>query len=65
VRRKDDEPEAVRERLRAYRAQTAPVVEWYRRHNSTCVVPVVATGDVDEITEHIVRDLERCGRTAA
>ena len=61
VRRKDDEPDAVRERLRAYRAQTAPVVEWYRRHNGTCVVPVVATGVVEQITEHIVRDLERCG----
>jgi adenylate kinase len=29
VRRKDDEPEAVRNRLRAYREQTAPVIDWY------------------------------------
>jgi adenylate kinase len=31
VRRKDDEPEAVRNRLRNYHAQTAPVIGWYER----------------------------------
>lgn len=30
TRRKDDEPEAIRNRLQTYQAQTAPVIEWYR-----------------------------------
>src|SRR5918997_1327913 len=42
VRRKDDEPEAIRTRMRAYEAQTAPVVAWYRERDGTCVVPVAA-----------------------
>ena len=32
TRRKDDEPEAIRNRLQTYQAQTAPVIEWYRAH---------------------------------
>src|SRR5205085_2010023 len=39
VRRKDDEPEAIRTRLRVYEAQTAPVLEWYRT-NGTRVATV-------------------------
>ena len=31
MRRKDDEPDAVRNRLRVYQAQTAPVIAWYAR----------------------------------
>lgn len=63
VRRKDDEPEAVRNRMRAYHEQTAPVVEWYRTRAAAPggprFVPVKATGDVDEITGRILRDLGR------
>lgn len=65
VRRKDDEPNAVRTRMRAYRDQTAPVVEWYRQRaegsgtNGARLVPVKATGPVDEITERVLRDLGR------
>ena len=60
VRRKDDEPEAVRNRMRAYRAQTAPVIEWYQsrsRNGGPRVVTVNATGTVDEITERVLREL--------
>src|SRR5213075_1269840 len=32
VRRKDDEPEAIRNRLAVYRRQTAPVIDWYGNH---------------------------------
>src|SRR5919106_338318 len=31
VRRKDDDPEAIRARMRAYHEQTEPVIEWYDR----------------------------------
>jgi adenylate kinase len=60
VRRKDDEPEAVRNRMRAYRAQTAPVIEWYRsrsRNGGPRVITVNAAGKVDEITERVLREL--------
>jgi adenylate kinase len=49
VRRKDDEPEAIRNRLAVYQAQTAPVIEWYRRQG-TPMLAIEATGTVDEVT---------------
>jgi adenylate kinase len=55
-RRADDEPEAVRNRLRVYREQTAPVIDWYGS-NGGRVVPVNAAGTVDEVTARIVRAL--------
>lgn len=60
VRRKDDEPDAVRTRMRAYREQTEPVVRWYRDGDApTRLVTVDAVGDVEEITERVMRDLGR------
>jgi adenylate kinase len=50
VRRKDDEPEAVRNRLRTYQAQTTPVIEWYR-HNGGVITPIDAVGPVDEVLD--------------
>ena len=58
VRRKDDEPEAVRHRLRVYRDQTAPVVDWYRA-NGTPLVAVNAVGSPAEVTERVVRALPK------
>jgi adenylate kinase len=49
VRRKDDEPDAVRTRLRVYEEQTAPVLSWYRAHG-TRVAVVNAVGSVAEVT---------------
>ncbi len=57
VRRKDDEPESIRNRLRVYQAQTEPVIEW-AEEKKMCVVRVDATGPVDEITERAVNALE-------
>jgi adenylate kinase len=57
VRRADDEPDAVRNRLRVYRDQTAPVVEWYHA-NGNRVVPVDAVGGVDAVTGRVLRALE-------
>jgi adenylate kinase len=71
VRRKDDEPEAIRSRMKAYREQTEPVVAWYenrarksddakaRDHNGPRVVRVNALGDVDEITKNVMKALKR------
>ena len=49
ARRKDDEPEAIRNRLAVYEKQTAPVFDWYQRHG-TRVVSVQAVGDVRTVT---------------
>jgi adenylate kinase len=58
VRRKDDEPEAIRRRLQVYDEQTAPVLDWYQRDGAK-VVQIDAVGDVDHVTE---RALEALGR---
>ena len=54
--RADDDPEAVANRLRAYRAQTAPVIAWYEEHGGVTRVPAV--GSVDEVAARIRRALE-------
>jgi adenylate kinase len=70
VRRKDDEPEAVRNRMRAYRQQTAPVVEWYRRRadgtsgganvpRGPRFITIDAAGPVEEITQRVLHELAR------
>lgn len=54
VRRKDDEPDAVRNRLRVFDEQTTPVLAWYRNHG-TKVEVVDAVGDVSDVTERVLR----------
>jgi adenylate kinase len=58
IRRKDDEPVAVRHRLSVYESQTAPVFDWYRR-NGTKVVTVNAVGTVDDVTKRALKALGR------
>jgi adenylate kinase len=56
VRRKDDDPEAIRTRLRVYDDETAPVLDWYR-HNGDKLAIVNAVGAVDEITKRALSAL--------
>ncbi len=58
VRRKDDEPEAILNRLRVYQAQTAPVLDWYVAHGAN-VARIDADGSFDEVT---ARALKAVGR---
>jgi adenylate kinase len=58
VRRRDDEPEAVRRRLEVYEAQTAPVFEWYRGNGGRVAV-VDAVGSVKDVTTRALRALKR------
>lgn len=58
ARRADDEPEAVRNRLAVFTAQTAPVFEWYRRAGTRLVV-VNATGAVSDVTQRVLHALGR------
>jgi adenylate kinase len=64
VRREDDEPEAVRTRLGVYRAQTLPVLEWYRA-NGGRVREIDAAGSMDEVTARALRALGLDGGAAA
>jgi adenylate kinase len=48
VRRKDDDPKAVRTRLAVYDEQTAPVLDWYQRAGNKVVI-VNAVGSVEEV----------------
>ena len=54
VRRKDDEPEAIRNRLAVYQRQTAPVLDWYRTHG-TRVDTIDAIGSQDDVTTRAMK----------
>lgn len=58
IRRKDDDPEAIRNRLAVYGKQTAPVLEWYRTHGAR-VRTIDAVGTQDQVT---ARALEAIGK---
>lgn len=57
VRRKDDEPEAIRNRLAVYDRQTAPVVSWYGAQNGT-VRRINALGPVDDVFARVAGALD-------
>ena len=58
MRRRDDEPEAIRNRLNVYDTQTAPVFDWYKR-NGTRLVTVNAVGAVADVTRRALKALGR------
>ena len=57
VRRADDEPDAIRNRLEVYRKQTAPVLDWYRE-NGVRIVTIDAVGTPEEVTQRALRAIE-------
>ncbi len=54
--RADDDPAAVATRLRAYREQTAPVLDWYDARGLVRRVP--GLGTVDEVANRVRRALD-------
>lgn len=58
VRRADDEPESIRNRLRVYKAQTEPVVAWYRTHGGN-VQSVDAKGSFEDVAARALRAVGR------
>jgi len=56
-RRKDDNEETVRERMAAYREQTAPILPYYREKGILQTVDGMA--DIDEVTQQIEAILEK------
>jgi adenylate kinase len=53
--RDDDKPEAIQKRLEVYRAQTAPLIDFYRRQG--LLVDVDARPAVDEVVENFKKAL--------
>jgi len=55
--RDDDKEETVRERLRVYSDQTAPLVDFYNQlaneNNDTCYAVIAGTGPTEEIRDRI------------
>ena len=58
MRRSDDEPVAVRNRLKVFTDQTAPVFDWYRR-NGARLVTVDANGSVGDVTQRVMLALDK------
>ena len=58
VRRKDDEPEAILNRLHVYQRQTAPVIAWYRDQKAN-VVAIDAVGTLDAVQARALAALGR------
>jgi adenylate kinase len=52
VQREDDTEEAISRRLELYEHQTAPLIDWYRRHG--LIESVDGTGSPDEVTARLV-----------
>ena len=55
-RRSDDREEVVTNRLRVYRRQTAPLVDYYRARG--LLVPVDGTGTIEEVAGRVEHALE-------
>ncbi len=58
--RDDDRPEAIRERLKVYYEQTAPLIDYYRQRSN--MVEVNCVGSVEEVHSRLVEAVrERIG----
>jgi len=51
VQRDDDREETVRKRLEVYRAQTRPLVDFYKRQGTAKYHRISGTGSLDEVTQ--------------
>lgn len=57
VQREDDTPEAVRKRLNLYSQETEPLIAWYLAKD--LLVTVDGLGTADEVTQRLVRAIDR------
>jgi adenylate kinase len=58
--RPDDKEETVKERLKVYFAQTAPLIDYYRQ--AAKLVEVDGEGEVKDVTKRIVKALRKRAR---
>jgi adenylate kinase len=57
VRRKDDEPNVIRQRMRIFLEQSAPLIEYYKAKE--LLVKIDAEGSVQENAERVLRVLQK------
>jgi adenylate kinase len=63
VRRKDDTPETVRARLKAYHGQTAPLLPYYR--DKRLLLSVDGMAEIDRVTDQLFEQIDAlAGRSA-
>ncbi|MCG3210553.1 MAG: adenylate kinase [Anaerolineae bacterium] len=55
--RDDDNPETIRARLKTYHAQTAPLIDYYRK--AGLLVEIAGEGDVSEVTERTMAVIDQ------
>ena len=64
IQRSDDQEDTVRERLRVYRAETEPLVSFYKaladdnESNGVRYVAVNGVGDVGDVRDAIIKKLQ-------
>ena len=56
--RDDDRPEAIRERLRVYYEQTAPLIDYYAARG--VIVEVNAIGEIEEVRQRVLAAVQQC-----
>jgi adenylate kinase len=54
--REDDKPETVRHRIDVYKAQTAPLIDYYRKKGT--LVEIDGAQDIDGVTEDLMKAVE-------
>ncbi|MFQ5577464.1 MAG: adenylate kinase family protein, partial [Anaerolineae bacterium] len=62
-RRDDDKPETVRARLKTYRAQTAPLVEYYRA--AGLLVEIDGQGSVSQVVDRMLAAIDNLKQAQA
>jgi len=55
TKRKDDEPEVIRQRLEVYKEKTFPVLDYYKKH--THVIELDSTKEIKEVFNNIIEQL--------
>lgn len=53
----DAKPEVIENRIEVYKAETAAVAEYYKRHNK--YASVIGVGDIDDIFRNICREIDK------
>ncbi len=61
IQRDDDKPETIRNRLKVYHAQTAPIIDYYRNRDDLKYIEVDTSGALDMGKKILVENLKNCG----
>lgn len=62
IQRDDDKEETVRERLRVYREQTEPLIEYYKKKGK--LIDIDGSGGIDSVTKQMITAIEKIAKVA-